>query len=124
MFVTTDAVLIEVLNYFSDYGPTTRGKTSQIVHEILSYNDFTVVEETRSVFLKARDPYKSRLDKGYSLTDCISMNVCRELLQTANRDAFPGNFCRYGMDQGFGVRDRRHTSGVNWTAALRMVCSS
>jgi len=30
-------------------------------------------------FLKALELYESRLDKGYSLTDCISMNVCREL---------------------------------------------
>ncbi|NOT47767.1 MAG: type II toxin-antitoxin system VapC family toxin [Acidobacteria bacterium] len=79
IFVTTDAVLIEVLNYFSGYGPATRGKISQVIHEILLDSGFTVVEETRAVFLKALELYESRLDKGYSLTDCISMNVCREL---------------------------------------------
>lgn len=78
-FITTDAVLVEVLNYFSGYGPTTRKKISLIVRDILSDNDSLVIEETRSVFLKALELYESRLDKGYSLTDCISMNVCREL---------------------------------------------
>lgn len=77
--ITTDAVLVEVLNYFSGYGPTTRKKISQVVRDILSDNDSLVIEETRSVFLKALELYESRLDKGYGLTDCISMNVCREL---------------------------------------------
>jgi uncharacterized protein len=67
--VTTDAVLLEVLNYFSGYGPTTRRKISQIVHEILSDEDFTVVEQTRTLLLNALELYESRLDKGYSLTD-------------------------------------------------------
>lgn len=78
-FVTTDAVLVEVLNYFSGYGPATRGKISQIVHEILSDNNFTVMEQTRLSLLKGLDLYESRLDKRYSLTDCISMNACREV---------------------------------------------
>ncbi len=30
-------------------------------------------------FLKSAALQRSRLDKGYSLTDCISMNVCRKL---------------------------------------------
>lgn len=77
--VTTDGILVEVLNYFSDFGPTTRRKVSQLIHEILSDNDFSVIEQSRPVLLKALELYESRLDKGYSLTDCISMNTCREL---------------------------------------------
>jgi predicted nucleic acid-binding protein len=79
MLVTTDAVLVEVLNYFSNFGPSTRRKISDVVHEILSNDEFTVVEQTRPEFLNGLELYESRLDKGYSLTDCISMNVCREL---------------------------------------------
>ena len=67
------------LTRYAGFGPKTRGTISHIVHEILSDNDFTVAEQTRPIFLKALDLYGSRLDKGYSLTDCISMNVCREL---------------------------------------------
>ena len=40
--------------------------------------NFEVIEQTRDVFLKGLELYSSRLDKGYSLTDCISMNICRE----------------------------------------------
>jgi len=36
------------------------------------------LQSTRNEFLKGLELYASRLDKGYSLTDCISMNICRE----------------------------------------------
>lgn len=78
-FVTTDAVLIEVLNYFSAYGSITRREIAALVADVLADENFQVIEQTREVFLNALELYKSRLDKGYSLTDCVSMNVCREL---------------------------------------------
>jgi uncharacterized protein len=77
-FVTTDFVLCEVLNYFCGYGVEVRQEISAVIPDILADENFEVIEQTRSVFLKGLDFYKSRLDKGYSLTDCISMNVCRE----------------------------------------------
>lgn len=49
------------------------------VHEVVAEEKFLVIEQTRVQFLKALELYESRLDKGYSLTDCISMNTCREL---------------------------------------------
>lgn len=77
-FVTTDSILIEVLNYFSGYGEEVRQEISAVISDILADDDFEVIEQTRDVFLKALNLYSSRLDKGYSLTDCISMNVCHE----------------------------------------------
>jgi predicted nucleic acid-binding protein len=78
-FVTTDSVLCEVLNYFSGYGEETRQEVSAFVIEVLTDVSFQVIEQTRDEFLKGLELYESRLDKGYSLTDCISMNVCRGL---------------------------------------------
>ncbi len=78
-FVTTDSVLCEVLNYFSGYGKETRHEVSAIVFDILDDESFQVIEQTRDVFLNGLKLYESRLDKGYSLTDCISMNVCQTL---------------------------------------------
>lgn len=77
-FVTTDAVLIEVLNYFSGYGEEVRQEISAVILDILADDNFEVIEQTRDVFLKGLELYSSRLDKGYSLTDCISMNICHE----------------------------------------------
>jgi predicted nucleic acid-binding protein len=78
-FVTTDSVLTEVLNYFSGYGSITRREIAALVADVLADEIFQVIEQTRDVFLNALELCESRLDKGYSLTDCISMNVCREL---------------------------------------------
>jgi predicted nucleic acid-binding protein len=38
----------------------------------------TVIEQNREVFLQGLSLFEARPDKGYSLTDCISMNVMRE----------------------------------------------
>ena len=76
--VTTDSVLCELLNYFSGYSEQTRREITGIVRDILADEEFAVIEQTRSTFLQGIELYENRLDKGYSLTDCISMNVCRE----------------------------------------------
>lgn len=78
-FVTTDTVLCEVLNYFSGFNADVRQGASILVRDVLSEPKFEVVEQTRNMLLKGLELFESRLDKGYSLTDCISMNVCREL---------------------------------------------
>jgi len=78
-FVTTDSILCEVLNYFSSYAEETRREVSAFILEVLADVNFEVIEQTRNEFLKGLHLYASRLDKGYSLTDRISMNVCREL---------------------------------------------
>ncbi len=78
-FVTTDSVLCEVLNYFCAYGKETRQEVSAFTAEVFADLNFQVIEQTRDVFFKGLTLYESRLDKDYSLTDCISMNVCNEL---------------------------------------------
>ena len=70
-FVTTDSVLSEVLNYFSGYGSITRREIAALVADVLADENFQDIEQTRDVFLNALELYESRLDKGYSLTDCI-----------------------------------------------------
>jgi len=77
-FVTTDAILWEVLNYFCGYGDLVRAAIAATIHDVFSQPDFLVIEQTRTEFLNGLELYESRLDKGYSLTDCISMNVCRQ----------------------------------------------
>ena len=38
-----------------------------------------VVEQSRQSFLRGLDLYRRRPDKGYSLTDCVSMATMRSL---------------------------------------------
>ena len=77
--VTTENILIELLNFYCEQGDQTRRRVSDIVRHILLDIRVSVVTHGTTTFLDALDLYESRLDKGYSLTDCISMNVCREL---------------------------------------------
>ncbi len=76
-FITTDEVLSEVLNYFSGFGERTRREVSGFVHDVLAEPEFTIIEQSRGSFLRGLEFYENRLDKGYSLSDCISMTVCR-----------------------------------------------
>ena len=38
-----------------------------------------LIRQTPELFDRAFDLYRRRLDKGYSLTDCMSMVVCTDL---------------------------------------------
>ena len=49
----------------------------QLVRRYLQDEDVTVIPQSRESFLRGLDLYDSRLDKGYSLVDCISMNAMR-----------------------------------------------
>jgi len=77
--VTTDEVLIELLNFYAESGEFMRQKVAELARSILTDVRIEVLSRSETSFLEALDLYESRLDKGYSLTDCISMNACREL---------------------------------------------
>jgi len=77
--ITTEAVLIETLNYFSKFRRDVKETAFLVVNSIVESDEVAVIQQTDEVFLNGIELYGKRLDKGYSLTDCISMNVCREL---------------------------------------------
>ena len=77
--ITTEAVLIETLNYFSKFRRDVKETAFLVVKSIVESDEVAVIQQTDEVFLNGIELYGKRLDKGYSLTDCISMNVCREL---------------------------------------------
>lgn len=77
--VITEDILTEFLNFYSERGRFMRMKVSAFVREILLDIRVKIIARDETTFLNALELYESRLDKGYSLTDCISMNVCRRL---------------------------------------------
>ncbi len=77
--VTTEDVLIELLNFYAEHGELKRRKVTKFVRKILLDVRIEVLFRNETSFLEALELYETRLDKGYSPTDCISMNVCREL---------------------------------------------
>ena len=78
LIITTDSILIEVLNFFAEHGNEARHRAVSVVEQLLISPDTEVVPQTRDNFLAGLTLYKARADKGYSLTDCISMITMRE----------------------------------------------
>lgn len=76
--ITTDSILIEVLNFFAEHGDEARRRAVTVVEQLLTNPHTEVVPQTREHFLAGLTFYKARADKGYSLTDCISMIMMRE----------------------------------------------
>ena len=76
--VTSEPVLVELLNYFSSYGPEMREAVAQVVRYI--WEDRSIdVKYSDYLFEEGLILFESRLDKGYSMTDCISMKIMRQL---------------------------------------------
>ena len=75
VFFTTDAIILEFLAAFSSAGPYLRQQAVDRVEAMLSNPYIQVIEVTRVLLLEGLALYKSRSDKEYSLTDCISMHV-------------------------------------------------
>lgn len=78
--VTTEAVLIEVANYFSAFGREVRKTLAGVIDDILEDPSIHALPQTRDSLRAGLALYARRLDKDYSLTDCISMSVMREQL--------------------------------------------
>jgi predicted nucleic acid-binding protein len=76
--LTTDAVLIEFLNALAEKGSHIRGAAIRTVETILNNPRVVVLPQARSAFIKGFAFYKARPDKGYSLTDCLSMTAMRD----------------------------------------------
>jgi predicted nucleic acid-binding protein len=74
-FITHDAILTEVLTYFSAANARVRLKVAEGVRFVL--DDIEVVHVDRPLFLRALDLYEARPDKEYSLVDCMSMQLMK-----------------------------------------------
>lgn len=77
--VTTETVMIELLNYFAEFGKDSRQSVVDSVRTIMTDEKIAFISHSSEIFLEALDFYEKRLDKGYSLTDCISMLTMKSL---------------------------------------------
>ncbi len=74
---TTDAVLVEVLTRASKFGPHTRRAAANLALRVADDPRVAVLPQSGALFDAGLDLYRRRIDKAYSMTDCISMVVCR-----------------------------------------------
>ena len=66
------------MNFFSEYGEKARRGAVIQAEGILSGAIIEVAPQSHEAFMAGLTLYKARPDKGYSLTDCISMHAMRE----------------------------------------------
>lgn len=80
--MTTDLVLWEVLNCCS--GSPLRQRSTALFDGCLKDSQIQVVWTSRDLLLRGVDLYKSRADKQWGLTDCVSFVVMKDgLIQEA-----------------------------------------
>ena len=77
--VTTDEVLGEVLNFFSGRGPQLRALAAQTVESLRKDLRVSVIEQSRTTFDGGLALYRNRNDRGYSLVDCVSFELMRQM---------------------------------------------
>ncbi len=76
VIVTTDEVLSEFLTFCAS-DLQLRARAVATVHALLAAADTRIIPQSRASFLARLELYRARPDKGYSLTDCISMQTMR-----------------------------------------------
>ena len=76
--ITSEEVLSEFLAHFSGQGRTMREGATRYAELILTNPGIIVRPQTHQSFLDGLSLYRTRPDKGYSLTDCISMEAMRQ----------------------------------------------
>jgi predicted nucleic acid-binding protein len=74
--VTSEYVLIEVANYLSP--APARRLFGQLLQALQADPRMTVVPASSDLFMRGSQLYESRLDKSWSLTDCISFLVMKD----------------------------------------------
>jgi predicted nucleic acid-binding protein len=75
-FITSELVLVEVLNYFASL--RSRSLAAAAVRDVVEDQDIEIILHAHNSLLNGLAFYEARADKGYSLTDCVSMLAMRE----------------------------------------------
>lgn len=76
--VTSEMVLVEVLNFFARSGDRARGAAVEAIRRLDKDSDVMIIPQTSAQFAKAVDRYGSRLDQNWSLVDCSSFVLMEE----------------------------------------------
>jgi predicted nucleic acid-binding protein len=75
LLVTSEMVLTEVLNFFSERGATPRQLAANLVQRLRQARRSEIVPQTTAQFEDGLELYRSRQDKEWSHTDCASFRL-------------------------------------------------
>jgi predicted nucleic acid-binding protein len=101
LIVTSEMVLTEVMNHFSESGDYLRRAASALVEGLCESPRCEVIPQTSGQFRNAARLYGQRHDKMWSLTDCSSILIMR------------------AEDIGEALTHDKHFAQAGFTALLR-----
>ncbi len=73
--VTTELVLIEVLNFFAELGPEKRRAAVTLAQTLREDTGVDVIDLSETKFWNAVDFYNARPDQEWGLVDCASFQI-------------------------------------------------
>ena len=73
--ITTEMVLVEVLNFFGESGARGRQFATDLVRDLVIDDTVEVIEQTSLQFWNAVDFYNARPDQEWGLVDCASFQL-------------------------------------------------
>ncbi len=76
--VSSEMVLTEALNHFSERGQYFRQAAATGVASLRRASEVTIVPQTSGLFARAFERYLTTSDKGWSLTDCASFVIMED----------------------------------------------
>jgi predicted nucleic acid-binding protein len=76
--VTSEMVLVEVLNFLSAHGTALRQAAVDLVYAIAGAQGVELVPQDSQLFREALTLYRDRPDKQWSLTDCASFLIMEQ----------------------------------------------
>lgn len=76
--VTSEMVLVEVLNMLAEFGAHFRAAAARLADEIAGNQAIELVPQSPELFRHALALYRDRADKSWSLTDCASFVIMDE----------------------------------------------
>ncbi|MEX0271303.1 type II toxin-antitoxin system VapC family toxin [Leptolyngbyaceae cyanobacterium UHCC 1019] len=95
--VTSEMVLTEFLNHFCARGSSFRQLAITATDKLCADPDVEIIPQTTEQVKQARLFYRKRLDKEYSLTDCVSMLIMEKMgiqdVLTHDRHFQQAGFC-------------------------------
>ena len=77
--ITTEMVLVEVLNFFSEFGAMRRQFAVDLVWDLAVDDTVDVIEQTTLQFWNAVEFYNARPDQEWGLVDCSSFQIMARL---------------------------------------------
>jgi predicted nucleic acid-binding protein len=76
--VTSEMVLAEFLNSFSEYGTKLRQAAARATQSLIE-SHITLVPQTSELFARSLRRYREMADKSWSLTDCSSFLIMEDM---------------------------------------------